>query len=620
MSNIAERFALEDVDDLGPDEFTGRAVRAFEEVALLASSDVTPVDDVLRLAGQRLCELIGATRFSVYLRAEDGRLHGRVGCCEGRRIDGAVSKLVSSWPENRLTAEIVASSAPVVVADATEDPLIVQRARRRWGSSDMLGVPLVFDGEVIGVIFVDNDDQKRTYSQHDVKLAQTFARLCALAVQQAWLYRQLGERVKVIDDQRKVLGTSAKVHNLVTRAVLDGRDIPQTLELVARLLGKPVVLYSAELRVTEWAAPERSTVRRCPGLTAEQLELAWVRASIASLQNGSSSVVLHAGPDTRWRRLLVRLAVGERCAGYLELCEVGHPFSAVDAKSLEEASMAIALKLVIDERNADRERREREECFVEMLHPRRDAESLAQYAERLGIDLERRHVVLRLQYPRNSGRTYSLVHHREDLLAVLDRLLDGAGRAFTGTAVPGADLLLLEVPVDELGASDGRLTTALRRALPNLVDHFGVQHVVVSDASCSLVAIAGMANRVEDIALLLSEANTPPRVVIERDLALARLVTRREGMAGAAAFAEELLSPLREYDRATGGALLQTLVAFTRSQGQIRATAAALVVHENTVRYRLNRIRELSAIEPERLDSLMNVALALQLQELAAAL
>jgi DNA-binding PucR family transcriptional regulator len=44
-----------------------------------------------------------------------------------------------------------------------------------------------------------------------------------------------------------------------------------------------------------------------------------------------------------------------------------------------------------------------------------------------------------------------------------------------------------------------------------------------------------------------------------------------------------------------------------------------LSVHENTVRYRLSRIREISAIEPERLDALLGVAVALQVQTLRGA-
>ena len=66
-------------------------------------------------------------------------------------------------------------------------------------------------------------------------------------------------------------------------------------------------------------------------------------------------------------------------------------------------------------------------------------------------------------------------------------------------------------------------------------------------------------------------------------------------------------------------ALVETLRAFVSCQAQIRATATALAVHENTVRYRLNRIREVAGIEPERLDVLLSVSMAMQIQGLCGA-
>src|ERR1700722_11926668 len=199
---------------LGPGQVYGEVVGAFEEVALLASSDSADMNDVLRLVGRRLCELLRVSRCSVYLRRNDGRFQGQVGYCIGRRsIDAGVSKLVAGVSRDLFTAEIVRTAAPVLVRNAARDPRTIQRTMRQWGVRDMLGVPLVADGEVIGIIYVDNQGVHHDYTGRDVKLAQAFAGLSALAVRQAWLYRQLGERTEIIDEQRRILGESAAVHN-----------------------------------------------------------------------------------------------------------------------------------------------------------------------------------------------------------------------------------------------------------------------------------------------------------------------------------------------------------------------------------------------------------------------
>ena len=59
-------------------------------------------------------------------------------------------------------------------------------------------------------------------------------------------------------------------------------------------------------------------------------------------------------------------------------------------------------------------------------------------------------------------------------------------------------------------------------------------------------------------------------------------------------FADETVGELvREHSKAD---LLTTLVSFFDNMGSIRGSAAALDVHENTIRYRLSRIEELTGL------------------------
>jgi sugar diacid utilization regulator len=617
VSKLRRTVAVE--DDLGG--FYVEVVGAFQEVALLTTAESVALDDVLRLAGQRLCELLDATRCSVYLRRDDGRFQGQVGYCVGRSIDAGVSRLVSGGEGDRFTAEIVESRSPVVVRDAVHDPRTIQRTMRRWGVQTMLGVPLVVEGEVIGIIYVDDQGVTREFTERDIKLAQAFAGLSALAVRQGWLYKQLAERAKTIDYQRRVLGDTTVVHSRVTRAVLDGADIEAILSLIVELLGKPVVLYTPSLEVTSWVAPEGLGLTRSPGLTAAQLSLPWVRKTIATLHNGSPSAMLRATPDTRCRRLLVRMAVDGQCAGFLELCEIGRSFSPVDSNALEQASMAVALKLLADQRNADLHRQEREEFFSDILYGRRDYESLNARAANFGVDVDSRHVVLRLQYATETDSDASTGQaRRQEVMSLLSRHVGEDVRPVACTSLPGADLLLLDVPVTESASPDGALGEALRAAFPELVQRFAIRFAIASDACRKLRDLPALAEHVRETAALLRETAGQPRLVFVRELELLRLLARREGIRGAQRHAQELLRPLCEHDEANGGALLPTLKVFAQCHGQVRATAAVLDVHENTVRYRLNRIREVSSVEPERLDSLLTVVIALQVETLFGAL
>ena len=59
-----------------------------------------------------------------------------------------------------------------------------------------------------------------------------------------------------------------------------------------------------------------------------------------------------------------------------------------------------------------------------------------------------------------------------------------------------------------------------------------------------------------------------------------------------ATFSEKLMTPLLDKED-----LLQTLITFVQSRGDLAETAAAFQCHQNTIRYRLSRVRELLALD-----------------------
>jgi DNA-binding PucR family transcriptional regulator len=54
------------------------------------------------------------------------------------------------------------------------------------------------------------------------------------------------------------------------------------------------------------------------------------------------------------------------------------------------------------------------------------------------------------------------------------------------------------------------------------------------------------------------------------------------------------LGTLIDYDRRRNGDLVRTLSAYLEAGGNYDGTAAALLIHRSTLRYRLQRIRDIS--------------------------
>ncbi len=78
------------------------------------------------------------------------------------------------------------------------------------------------------------------------------------------------------------------------------------------------------------------------------------------------------------------------------------------------------------------------------------------------------------------------------------------------------------------------------------------------------------------------------------------------------AFRAGLLDPLAEYDIENGTVLLTTLESFVASGCSMRGTAAALGVHENTLRYRLERIAAATGLSCRSFEDLEQLSLAVK--------
>jgi DNA-binding PucR family transcriptional regulator len=70
-----------------------------------------------------------------------------------------------------------------------------------------------------------------------------------------------------------------------------------------------------------------------------------------------------------------------------------------------------------------------------------------------------------------------------------------------------------------------------------------------------------------------------------------------EGVSDSAALVAQFLGPLIAYDARRATELTATLAEFLEQGGHLEAAASTLGIHRSTLRYRLERIRELTGLD-----------------------
>lgn len=589
-------------------------IAAFSEVTTEAITSAK-LEDLLCLVGKQLCWLLGVTRCSVYLRGSDDRFRGAAGYCE---VDGNITEAVQAQeagiPGDHFSREVINTAAPVLIDDVPRDPRPHRRTMEYWRVRAMLGVPLVFDEEVIGLIFVDNVQQEHIYTDEDVALAELFARLGALFIRQAMLNARLKNKAAEVVRQKNALAYLADVHQKLTNAVLDGADIQTVVNLLSELSAKPVVLYGEDFEVLAWSAPPALKMTQPPAIARRIREMPSVRQTLAGLSAQCPSAVVPRALAVGLgrRHLMCRLIIEGQPSGYLGIVEVGRSLEHRDSKLAEHGTTVLSLQILSERRQVEAEGQAREDYLSDLLHNTRDAEQMIRRGPQFGIDLTEPHVLLRFSLENTAQQLSASAGRR----LVVRQLAQSLGIPEPpAVSLPGVVIVLVGLrsaggqsyEPEDLRGPAGEVREALAPRLR-------ISTVVIS-GTCREAADFPLAHReLREIEELARSFEWSGGVLTANELGLFRVVVGSGRVKEAVHFAHEVVRPLQAHD---DGTLLGTWRAFLAAEGRVQPTARELGVHENTIRYRLGKIRELIQRDPTSLDSLLEARMAFQVLDLA---
>jgi sugar diacid utilization regulator len=589
----------EPTDEPGSLDAYRRAVRAFGEVAG-ALNDPQDSDALLRLIGRHLCELVGVTRCSVYLREPDSSLfRGQVGwnrSWEGRSYeesDARIKRLVAGTERDAFTREILQTRSPVVVADAQSDPRPIHAAMRAWGVRSMLGVPMVLGGEVIGIVFLDDAERRHEFTPAESEIASVFADLAAVAISHAEMTTRLRKSLRTVGKQNELLEHAAEMDETLTSLVLMGGNLAEIAEAVTELTGKPCEIYDAEHRRLATAQPpggDGDAVWR--PLDRAAREQPAIRGAVEGLGERGSGVIgpfPEAGFEDRY--LVAPIVTRNEVWGSVAIVEYGRSFGALDAHIARRAATNVALELVAERRAANAEWDARASLAGDLIRGTSDITALTRRAEYLGVDVGATHVVC-LAGVQREGMLPSIA----EVAGAFAARAPGRGVL----AAPVAEGIVVIARLDPgLSASDP--VRAARDVAEGALEEFGEDKPVLiaigpccTSAECYPRAYEG-ARQV--MSCLKTFADGDSSVVLGTDdLGPGRLFLASSTPEEADRFVRDALGPLVTSDDAALADVLETLQVFFESSRSVRRAAQRLDVHENTIRYRLARIKELTGL------------------------
>ncbi len=425
---------------------------------------------------------------------------------------------------------------------------------------------------------------EREPSSEERFLIQVIAQQTGVAVSNARLHAkerataaELAVTNTALAETVSTLRRSMDIHDRLTRVAVSGEGQPGIAKALHELTGMPVAIEDRYGNLSAWAGPGRPDP--------------YPKESFAKREHLLRRLMLASKPVRDGERLILLVSPRTDLIGVVALIDPGRTADNADLVALEHGATVLSMELARLRSIADTELRLRRDLVHDLLAGT-DDESAQARAEALDYDLRRPHRVVVVE-----GKGRSRAH---------DALLSAVRRAMRQARQVGLfETWSGNVAIVTAGQTDWE---KLRRAI--VTDLGGPCHIGVG-GTCARPSELPRSLREAGLALRLQKTLLPGSSACEYPkLGIFRMLAAIPDLTDVDEFVREWLGNLLDYDTRKGAELVHTLTQYLEHGGNYDATSAELSVHKSTLKYRLQRIRELTGLELNDPDVHFNLQLA----------
>jgi len=468
-----------------------------------------------------------------------------------------------------------------------------------------LSAALVYKGEALGALVVENLYVARAFNAFDIRLLDALAQAAATAIVNARLYES--ERTARIGLQalhegmrteRDSLERRIAVHGALAEVVREGLPLSALASRLSRICGGPVVILDTltQVRAAE-PAVQAEMGRELPGIDWERLAGGLERAAAVRtaqhLESGDGHTLL-VSPVTG----------GGEVLGFL-LVHVARMLDAADEAAVDSAALVAAAEFLKERAVQEREIRRLSDLLDELLAGRMPALATPIPAFQPPLLM----IVGALRSQDASSRRIDVPTLRAFVALTqeaIDSVMPGAIVTVRGEHVvavvpsPRVSEEHLEQALRASGAKIERLTSNWRAsfAVGGPAEHIDLISDTYNEARLA-IEIRGRFGRHEPVFRV-------------NGLGAFRLILKAVNHVDVVQGCERVLAAVAEYDRRRQAELLPTLRAYLNGGFSVKAAATALHVHPHTVQYRLARVQEISGLNFGFPDDRLTLEIALR--------
>lgn len=391
------------------------------------------------------------------------------------------------------------------------------------------------------------------------------------------LRRERDTALQQLDTVRSELHLQKTVHETLARVAARGGGEDAITQALYELTGLSALIEDRFGNLRSWAGPDRPDPYPVRSSTSQEEML--------------SQVAREAGPVRVKDRLI---ALARPRGDVLGVLAIEDPEATADEHTmfaLDHAQRSLAQELVHMRELTEVELRLRRQLIDDLLEGTDETSAYAR-AEAVGHDLQRTHYVVVVHWPGNAANSSftRAVEQATATTATRPLITRRGDRMVLLTEARPDDDAVYEALAHELGTSDGAIGVSTRCDSPDGIPR------------CYQEALRALEVR--------QNSRQRSGTTFFDDLGLYRILGPGNDLRELEGFVREWLGQLIDYDAGHDTELVETLSRYFDCGGNYDDAAAALTVHRSTLRYRLQRIRDISDRDLTDVDARLNLQVA----------
>lgn len=383
--------------------------------------------------------------------------------------------------------------------------------------------------------------------------------------------------LRQLDTVRSKLNLQKTVHEALAGVAARGGGEDAITQALYKLTGLSALIEDRFGNLRSWAGPDRPDPYPVRSPTYQERML--------------RQVAREAGPVRVKDRLITLARPRGELLGVLAIEDPEMTADEHTMFALDHAQRSLAQELMHLRELTDVELRLRRQLIDDLLDGTDETSACAR-AEAIGHDLKRTHYVVVVHWPGNApDDSFNRAVERATATTATRSLITRRGdRVVLLTEARSDDDAMHAALAHELVKPNGAIGVSTRCDSPEAVPR------------CYQEALRALEVR--------QNSRRPSGTTFFDDLGLYRILGPGNDLQELEGFVREWLGQLIDYDAGHDTELVETLSRYFDCAGNYDETAAALTIHRSTLRYRLQRIREISDHDLADVDTRLNLQVA----------